>query len=195
MGNQFLLSSRTQLALALARLSAGTSALPLAWFLLHLDLFAPSRHVAFPTSWLFEERGSVHDWRPAAVCVRLERASAADEHRIVQLRIPGCDPIRFAYDSAGVVNGFTPLAWDCDPAFASGMTACPPAYPPPPPAPAPPPPPPPLRPSDGFDPCPVAGSGAAVATCRPPDAHARCSCQFVWTRGCVEPIGAELTCL
>ena len=39
-GNQFLLSSSNQLALALDRLATSTSALPLAWFLYHLEIFS-----------------------------------------------------------------------------------------------------------------------------------------------------------
>ena len=63
-GNQYLLSSSTQLQMAVARLVDGSSAVALGWVLLHLELFAVNDGVVGHSAvWLGVGRRN-RGWKP-----------------------------------------------------------------------------------------------------------------------------------
>ena len=96
-GNQYLMSTPTQLHLAAARLADGTSTVSMGWFLFLVDLFTrrpdgcnelsclPADGTAL---WYVDGDHSLHDGYIEPTCVRLTRDGAGG--RITSLTVPGC---------------------------------------------------------------------------------------------------------
>ena len=107
-GNQYLMSTPTQLHLAAARLADGTSTVSMGWFLFLVDLFTrrpdgcdglsclPADGTAL---WYVDGDHSLHDGYIEPTCVRLTRDGAGG--RITSLTVPGCGTIDFEYDGDG----------------------------------------------------------------------------------------------
>ena len=104
-GNQYLMSTPTQLHLAAARLADGTSTVSMGWFLFLVDLFTrrpdgcdglaclPADGTAL---WYVDGDHSLHDGYIEPTRVRLTRDGAGG--RITSLTVPGCGTIDFEYD-------------------------------------------------------------------------------------------------
>ena len=104
-GNQYLMSTPTQLHLAAARLADGTSTVSMGWFLFLVDLFTrrpdgcnelsclPADGTAL---WYVDGDHSLHDGYIEPTCVRLTRDGAGG--RITSLTVPGCGTIVCEYD-------------------------------------------------------------------------------------------------
>ena len=153
----------SQLSVALARMAAGTSALPLAWFLFHLDLFSRRDPLCNSLSCLPAVGGvsimfeAEVDGIVTPVCTRLTRDATGG--RITKVELPGCADLTLTYPANGrVPSGFARSASECTPSLQPNAALCsanwwspppastpplpPPLSPPPPSPPAPMPPPP-----------------------------------------------------
>jgi len=119
-GNQYTLSSSNQLALALDRFSAGTSVLPLAWVLLHVDIFSHSptecTDRACRTRSLFYHSGAAEGGITSTYCVEVGRDSTTGQ--IISLGLPGCPVLGVTWSDDGDGVGALPVAvqpetWSC----------------------------------------------------------------------------------
>jgi len=135
-GNQYLLSSSNQLRMALARLKrpgVSKSALPLAWVLFHIELFADqggsgafSSGQGPATSTFFEAEDRLGNVVP--ICVGFDRIEGSG--LITELRLPGCPPLRFMYgitqmsDPNALNIGIAPEDWDCVPSTEPSDAVC-----------------------------------------------------------------------
>ena len=91
-GNQYLLSSSTQLAAARASATSGNY-VPLAWFVFNVDLIAGEGSIS--TFYEDERQG-----RTRRVAVALERTNGA----VASLTVPGCGTFTFEYDGNELVG-------------------------------------------------------------------------------------------
>mmetsp|Transcript_490 Transcript_490/g.1417 ORF Transcript_490/g.1417 Transcript_490/m.1417 type:complete len:557 (-) Transcript_490:149-1819(-) len=107
-GNQYLHDSATQFRVARAQAAVGRM-LPLAWFLLIVELFAGEQG-AFTSTWYGAER----DARASFAHVGLARTPAG---RIEAMTVPGCGTFTFSYDAEGVVEAYDGPRAACEPDF------------------------------------------------------------------------------
>ena len=143
-GNQYLLSSSTQLHVAVDRLVGGSSAVALGWVLFHLEMFASEDGTR---SRMYESAAGLDlsvaaDGTAAVLCVILRRDGVG---RIGGVTVPGCGgELTISYATASstalpssamttYVDGSTSDGWSCDvdPAVAICDVPSPPPPPPP----------------------------------------------------------------
>lgn len=125
--------------MALARLiSPGTStppvptALPLAWVLFHIELFADqggsgafSSGQGTATSTFFEAEDRLGNVVP--ICIEFDRME--ETGLITEIRLPGCPPLKFNYGANkmfiyAVATGIEPTDWDCVPSTDPRDAVC-----------------------------------------------------------------------
>ena len=109
----------------LKRPGVSKSALPLAWVLFHIELFADqggsgafSSGQGPATSTFFEAEDRLGNVVP--ICVGFDRIEGSG--LITELRLPGCPPLRFTY-GANNMPIYTE-DWDCVPSTNSSDALC-----------------------------------------------------------------------
>ena len=110
-GNQYLLSSSTQLAAARASAASGNY-LPLAWFVFNVDLIA-GEGGTISTFYEDERQG-----RTRRVAIELDRS---DTGAVTSLAVPGCGTFTFEYDGDELV-GYAGPGPRCVPDLDGAMT-------------------------------------------------------------------------
>ena len=109
------------------------TALPLAWVLFHIELFADqggsgafSSGQGPATSTFFEAEDRLGNVVP--ICVGFDRIEGSG--LITELRLPGCPPLRFMYgitqmsDPNALNIGIAPEDWDCVPSTEPSDAVC-----------------------------------------------------------------------
>ena len=110
------------------------TALPLAWVLYHIELFADqggsgafSSGQGTATSTFFEAEDSLGNVVP--ICIEFDRASGSALGLITEIRLPGCPPLQFNYGANkmfiyAVATGIEPTDWDCVPSTDPSDAVC-----------------------------------------------------------------------